>query len=319
MVWSEQIGRKVPDSSEIENALFHYTTNDGVSGILNNNSLFASLCGISNDSSEIEYAISVIYNIFRPHAEEYIYSHEKIGDLISDGADITSLPHSYLKLIVWSMLKTKRIFTISFCKHNNNQNYLHGLLSQWRGYGADGGYAIQINYNRLCEATNNLNSDELYCKLKKCQYGPNGTFTDNLNSNIEELVDKFKLYFESYLGHHVGEQNRIQPLQGFSEELFNSVVESLAFTKSPHFEEENEWRIVILNNSNNEVGIRASRSGLTTYIKFPAEGVMIDYIDRILVGPHPSQQQRCDAVSVYLDARGLKRICVDKSLIPLNS
>ena len=32
---------------------------------------------------------------------------------------------------------------------NDDETYKHGLLSQWRGYGNDGGYAIEFNKKKL--------------------------------------------------------------------------------------------------------------------------------------------------------------------------
>ncbi len=44
-----------------------------------------------------------------------------------------------------------------FCKPSGKEDFLHGLLSQWRGYGTDGGYALQFNRSRLLDAIKTAN------------------------------------------------------------------------------------------------------------------------------------------------------------------
>lgn len=40
-------------------------------------------------------------------------------------------------------------YVVSFCKASDAWGSQHGLLSQWRGYGLDGGYAIVFDRERL--------------------------------------------------------------------------------------------------------------------------------------------------------------------------
>lgn len=104
--------------------LYHYTSLQGLIGILNTQSLWASHCEFLNDSQEYFEAI----------------------DYLKQQTSALWMEDDYLSPIAWMMrdvleeLKNSEIYTTSFSENAD-------LLSQWRGY-CDQGIGVCIGFNK---------------------------------------------------------------------------------------------------------------------------------------------------------------------------
>jgi hypothetical protein len=115
----------------IQPELFHYTTVEGLKGIIESNSLWATSAYHLNDSSEIEYGCHLVTDIL----DEWVKANQQPGtaptipllalDLVKDSF---GQPFSRVGRHVG-------IYVSCFCDNGN-------LLSQWRAYGQSGGYSI---------------------------------------------------------------------------------------------------------------------------------------------------------------------------------
>ena len=109
--------------------LYHYTTVDGLKGIVENDELWATSAYYLNDSTEIMYGYQLI-----DEALEAWRKRVNPPELSMAGGLVYALQrqfgHDYLKRNIITP-----IYLTCFCEEDN-------LLSQWRAYGQTGGYSI---------------------------------------------------------------------------------------------------------------------------------------------------------------------------------
>lgn len=111
--------------------LYHYTTAAGLSGILENKSLWATHTSFMNDEEEIVgFYDRVLPSILRP-----VFGNEQVEKLI------------HISKRVLPILNDRYI--TSFSTATDPLVRGHGLLSQWRAYGPDGGYAVVFDTGPL--------------------------------------------------------------------------------------------------------------------------------------------------------------------------
>src|SRR5947208_1388829 len=129
---------QVPKDSR---CLFHYTTAEGLLGIIKDNCLFATHADFSNDSAECK--------LIRPHLKKVLMEEFKhlVPKLIELGILKPELLEEYgrsfyaaeaencVNVMLKAVGNVSPYFITSFCVHQKSDyEYFHGLLSQWRGY-----------------------------------------------------------------------------------------------------------------------------------------------------------------------------------------
>ena len=102
--------------------LYHYTDLGGLNGIISKHDLWLTNCRFSNDGREISYGFGVADQILQ--------------DRIAANAQHQDFLKEVRKLLEAAVLNS--VYVCCFCDKDN-------LLSQWRGYGANGtGVSIEI-------------------------------------------------------------------------------------------------------------------------------------------------------------------------------
>ena len=142
--------------------LFHYTGIGGLTGILETQMLWASHACYLNDAMELKAFKEILPSILRPMVENFIAESVKVPanqSLIEQRGGsakvIVELMTDIANGMYNALLGTSDIqafrenYVLSFCSPENNYIAQHGLLSQWRGYGQDGGYAIVFDTARF--------------------------------------------------------------------------------------------------------------------------------------------------------------------------
>jgi len=121
-LWSDEYERRKVDVPN----LYHYTTVDGLRGILSSGSIYASHVLYLNDSSEVKHALDFASNCLAQIEKSAIEVHGVPAKRLCDYG------HFFFKgaKILWD----EDVYVTSFCEEGD-------LLSQWRGY-AMGGFAI---------------------------------------------------------------------------------------------------------------------------------------------------------------------------------
>jgi hypothetical protein len=245
--------------------LYHYTTISGLIGIVTHRELWASDCQFLNDGTELSYASDIFF------AEV-----AKLNLPPIDGGGY---------FLAGPSLKHFRMFITCFCEDSD-------LLSQWRGYGADQGYALGFDAKQL-QALN-------FGELVQVQYG----ITNPAEYFAEELD------WASRPASHPGmaEWFRSEWLQ-----------QRLARVKHPGFTEEHEWRILKqisthdLKESNMSVSFRPSSMGPIAYIVIPFP---TQCLREIMIGPGSHSETRKNAIVDMLNYHGLEQVNVSISKIP---
>ncbi len=250
------------------NIIFHYTTISGLIGIIKMHELWASDCRFLNDGTEIIYAQKIFFD---------------------EVQKLDLAPYRYLSgrcKLPGASLSQFRMFLTCFCEEGD-------LLSQWRGYGMDQGYALGFDMKQL----ESLKIGEI-CPV---QYGI---------SNPAE-------YFSKELA-SVKEPTAHPAVEEFHASMW--IMPRLARIKNPSFCEEREWRLLIQYPKYETpvkietIQFRESSMGPIPYlpVSFPPESLR-----QVIIGPGNHIETRQEAVCYMLSHFGYSDIVIKKSKIPL--
>ena len=199
--------------------LYHYTTPQGLIGILENQKLWATEFSFLNDASELSYGMNLSIEVL----ENEICSH---ANTILD---------KYL-LLVEDLIKKKKdinpYFVTSFSEYKD-------LLSQWKGYGQNGqGFSLGFDLKELSRWKRKDILDVNY-------------YIQPVIYNCEEQKNELKNIYKNLIEHIFTLETKGILTDEKLEEIASSSVALMKlksiFFKSEFFQEEKEWRIVCRN------------------------------------------------------------------------
>ncbi len=211
-----------------------------------------------------------------------------------------------------------------FCMANGPEDFRHGLLSQWRAYGTDGGYALQFSKQKLLEVIAAAN------KAQDLGYDLQGVHYSSENPLKAEMLNHRDAFLKAYHNRlleladlkNLLEKGKISgPLRGLLNGPFECMLDYLVYTKNEHFSEERECRLSHVSAVSPEAQSLPThffnRGGLVVpYKKTPIEVFpILDCIDWIIVGPSPRINARFRSIREMVRSLGLK-IKVRPSQIP---
>ena len=229
--------------------LHHYTDAEGLKGIWNSRTIWATHFSHLSDKSEIhvlrkpmETLLKNKFNkliqeqmskdlTFRREIENYrssvFYAEQTAKNFISAHYDVSFLQ---------SGLAMAEPFITSFCSHSNDNAYErdNGLLSQWRGYSGKGKYALVFDTSRLCRL---LESEWHSYHWVKIEIGEVFYYFDQ-----NTILDKFPDLIDVSLS----EMTSVLNGGGLSDEVFKTFSSAATLLKHRGFEEEREIRIVAI-------------------------------------------------------------------------
>jgi Protein of unknown function (DUF2971) len=119
----------LPLSALAGKELFHYTTADGLKGIIEQNCLWATGASYLNDASEVDYGCALLEEVFTDWENANKDNTDALGVQV-----LTALQGDF-KDPQSKLERTTGIYVACFCETDN-------LLSQWRAYGQTGGYSV---------------------------------------------------------------------------------------------------------------------------------------------------------------------------------
>ncbi len=338
-------------TEDSSNELYHFTTFEGAMGILQSQTLWATHYEFLNDTTEIIFAKEILKQKYLPeiikHLEEITanpskYPKEQISFCNNELKKMKTTPD---KVVVDSLYTPFFRFydgpyiTCFSAPSDNTENCKdierNGLLSQWRGYGKNGGCCLVFNKNKLQDKLKNEQETYSYKHLDfhTIQYG--NSKLEKLEKHIEEIITIEK---EQYTHNSNGmNKNDWKHYKNIPKEHLINCIFSL---KHHSFFEENEVRIVALRNNKNNQYIPHGRSihnaeyipedtkkdkevcfGNKPYLELLKQKENKDDlfelpIERIIVGPHNEQKKRTKYLQMFLKAKGKKNIHVGISQIP---
>lgn len=243
---------------------------------------------------------------------------ERIDVFYSRGVDPEEAKYAehYTSLIISSIFSYMNPYLACFCTPADEESARHGLLSQWRGYGADGGYAIQFDREKLSELIVEQNKKtQSNFHLSDVSYGENSQYYDNLLALKPEFEKGFLAHLDFLISHFLS-LKPFSPLEDFSPEALSALLDGLVNIKNHHFREEREVRL--------SLGLVASDCETLKTKYYVRDGLIVPYVESfdvldcirsIVVGPAPRQDVRVYSVINRLDTLGIK-VPVIPSKIP---
>jgi len=305
---AEQIRRIEEGTQRVVKAhpqLYHYTREAGLKGIVESNALRATYFADMNDAQEIHALRARLVYAFAARLTSIVRDARLRGT--SEGhvvwrrdaaAFLARRWGNHLYDIVFaSHEQTALCCTASFCSHTGDKAYEreHGLLSQWRGYGINGGYCLVFDTAALWKLFEEERSAFLYVytDMREAHYPREGA--KELES-FNELLDTSAAAYTTAL------RGNRDPDVGLV--LWPFVASATAF-KHQGFHEEREVRLVAMAGTERaaEIERKAGRapSPVKEVIRTPHAGgerrqiVLFGKsfaklpISRVIVGPSRSQ------------------------------
>lgn len=192
--------------------IYHYTTADGLIGILESNEFWATALNYMNDASELTYAQRLIKDVIDSRQVAIVDPalrslYERAARMVEPGYRV--------------------YYGVCFCHEGD-------LLSQWRAYGArGGGFAIGLQADEI-----GLRSKVPLC-IRKVIYNP-----DDQRRLVETLLARTgELLLELVQDEKLGPGGQALPVVVHF--LEDHLAEYTFTFKNPAFQEEKEWRVVL--------------------------------------------------------------------------
>lgn len=310
--------------SEEYSELMHYTTGNGLSGIISSGCIWATHSSFLNDAEEIKHFFDTrLVEIVREEVSSF-YSEmnsdpAQANNIIANGG-FDKVRDLQTENIVDSMrsvtLEVNQSHIVSLCSPRNEKVRENGLLSQWRGYGKDGGYAIVFDAAGFEGMLTAENADYHYQYLglgDVFYYG----YDEEDQASLDDVAE-----LEVKLRETIGHLLHMRGPESIEEGYFAVTALSCAF-KHWGFHEEREVRLVAIpvNTSLDGLDIENNPKQKKIIKYYSRDGLLVPYIEmfsrkkeldkptilpikRIMIGPHKDKENRKQSVEMLLKSNG---------------
>jgi hypothetical protein len=305
--------------------VFHYTSAEGLYGLLTSNCLWATHFQFLNDSKEFYAAKSSLtefiqrefHKLFAAWKVNKEYGFDNVIDLKEFARHEAIAIVNSLYKVTYENMGDPYVFS-GFCCAPANPSYRNGGLLHWATYGRQGGYALRLNPHimaKLLERESEKLSGPLYCssKVVYSDEAPNGP----LEPQYEIIADVAKAMVRGMITKDTSGVDI-----GRSAAPFWRVSSLL---KDSYFRDEAESRIVWMR-THDKLGDKDAhkirvrhRGGLSIpYIELFGGNLLgsLCPIEAILIGPHAEKRKRKLALETYLRSEGFRSIEVIESDVP---
>jgi hypothetical protein len=272
-LWPDLINEILADSPPP--TLFHYATPAATISILQNRELWASGGKYLNDASEFQLA----HRLFDKLLDQ------KIEESTDDGEG------KFLKEVrrAGRMMKSSS-YLVSLSEDGD-------LLSQWRAYAPEGGYALGFSSERLRELTRPYGY-----WLVRCVYS-----SEQQRARIDTIINRLLDWYR----HHIAMADRpVTDLISAGRVFAMMWMAWLPPTlKHSSYAEEREWRLVHFGmgaeGPRRKPRFRATKAIIVPYDAVPISDGAGACISEVVVGPGPYQQLASDPISDLLMDAGV--------------
>lgn len=309
-----------------DDALFHYTSADGLIGILNSGEIWSTAYYCLNDESELAAGKEILTAEFRRATHTMILDNDPLVEIFrSRGVDIEEYARTFVNWVLGHTFHELCAYITCFCRPTGAEDFVHGLLSQWRAYGGDGGYALQFSRKKLLAAVDSANNaGELSYQLDDVHYTEESPLKSELLAHKNSFIQAYRDFLEQ-IGRPVNEILEMRSMPNLASGLLGGPLESLLdyvlHTKNQHFSEERECRLSLIepisSKAENLETNYFNRGGLIApYKKTPRTTFpLLDCIEWIVIGPSPRMGARFKSINQIVRTAGLP-IKVRPSRIP---
>ena len=318
-------------TSEVYKKLYHYTTWEGLRGILDTQTLWATNYKFLNDYSELILFKDKLVSLIHPYVlkgfEKLIKQSPSVKQKIYKEGGLKKVVQHDAKVLVDAQYNAlgDEIYILSFCGQPENSNIANnGLLSQWRSYGTGGGAALVFDTKKLEEI--------LEIEAIRFEYSAvlmaDIIYSDDEQKLKEELSDELSIIADiakQFFNH----KNIRQKKMIDSSKAYIPFVNCISRYKHYGFSEENEVRIVALPTvidqellklanaqgvslkPEKEKKVREKGGLLVPYIELFNSSDLELPIEKIIVGPHQEKEARALALRAELSKKKIEITCSD--------
>lgn len=304
----------VKSITEAYSELLHYTTAGGLAGIVSSQSLWATHASFLNDASEIttflDHRLPTLLQADIRLALVDVSKSPKNAQVIAELGGIEKAVEGVTKELVQSIraaaLAFNKPYVLSFSATHDSRIARDGLLSQWRGYGTDGGYAIAFDTSKLQRL---LETESNTYKYQFAQWADVHYY--DANHQHPEPAEEM-LQAEDALRKAVAEFVRTRAPDAL-DPTYDAVTFLSCLFKHWGFHEEREIRVVAV--PLDEKFADDEREKVRAPRFFLRQGTPVPYIplfeslsncrlpiNRVIVGPHRDKLQRKIAIESLLAA-----------------
>jgi hypothetical protein len=311
--------------------LYHYTGIQGLKGIIESQTLWATHYKYLNDAEEIVHFQQRLPTILTPVFTKLLSDFDARGKnalIETYGTIETALEEEPRKLaeVMYHVTFEDRgdgpfaePFIASFCTvDKDNQSVAnHGLLSQWRGYGAQGGYAITFTTERLIELLQEEGKRWNYFFA----FGGDIVYS---SAKDEDVYDEFRKQIDEIQKGWEQAMRTRDPVA--LSNVASNFISCACRYKHWGFCEEQEFRFVCVPTPPKIIELgkqqgREDRPRKPVY-NFLRNGTPVPYLNlfegitgqsgkqipikRVIIGPHPDKERRKSAVEQLLRQNGIQ-------------
>lgn len=305
--------------------LMHYTSAAGLTGIVNNGCLWATHAAFLNDAVEMTHFFDARLQELAQE-EVRIYEHSAAKDpevakqIVADGGMETAVlrkAHALTSSLKRVTLAFNQPYIFSMSAPRTERINTSGLLSQWRGYGSDGGYAVvfdTVEFEKLLGEEADSHSYQHVQWADVFYYGEEAKDQPSF-ADMAEIERTVRRGLAALI-----RGGKAADVDGF----YQAISSASCLYKHWGFHEEREVRVVAVT-VDNDVAKEASATGNAKPSKkvrqFLRAGIPVPYVElfsnvalsaqrrflpinRIIVGPHRDSILRRQAVQKLLTANG---------------
>ena len=256
--------------------IYHYTSSEGLLGIVKSKELHLTDFMYLNDPQEIQHGLEIVRKLILDTAHE---KKENTPEQQTLRKFLWTLDSNILK--TGDRLSHDSIFISCFCENGD-------LLSQWKGYSNFGaGFSIGFNTENIVNKTN----DDMFLIFSKVIYDEQAK-----KKVINELLNAF-----------ITTPILVKPNGDFHEETVLLIISILytfcVFFKDESFSEENEWRLVYFPFSRlvdtKSVDFKSSHDGIIPFYKFKLD-TKLSEINSVIIGPKYSYRHNLKSLNLLL-------------------
>ncbi len=317
--------------------LFHYTSAEGVKGIIESQNLRATHFRFLNDTSELSLLRPRIEKLFRDEIAELVMEDEmRFGSFDSTlrSLFVRDEAKKLFQSAFIALEEMSPLFLTSLCRHTEPNHVSDGLLSQWRSYGKAGGYCIVFDESGFLGQLGEVHDETKYTTFDYRNVRYIDRESDLEFDSLSKIAEtNFKREFNRLcsLGTISVPQNA-RLLYDIDEnapdlgELLQPLLSTLPYQKHSAFAEENEFRIAAAAFTQKmpmpegvpsppPFKFRTRGQMLVPYIELFKRDTQLP-IKRIIVGPGAMQFERAFGLEAFLTNSRRGNIEVTTSSIP---
>jgi len=306
--------------------LYHYTTQEGLLGIIESGMLWATHVQFLNDEMEFKLGLRRFEEcLLAPEVQGLIEQMLRLTFAHSSQTSESYLPErERYNTLLLHPLKTLPTYCVSFTAQAASSDSTRADagddLSQWRGYsGGSGGFAIGFDRKALeAEVYSLPDTKDVGHVFGNCIYRAEHQ-RQPLTEKIMKLIELDQLYAVNG-GNSNGET--VDQKMAVVKEL----IPLIPLIKDESFRSENEVRIVRFQQGEEGVKFRRGSSSLVPYVEIPVANAPrqfsplkmppISTIRWVVVGPSARMEDAKKSLEMLLRRHGYTDVSIDSSTIP---